>query len=121
LLLYFADHPRAKSLITEVNKTQRIGYVPSLVWIEFYYKTVREFGKKIAQIKITALRKSSLEEFQLNNDHYIQVGNIKVAYPNLSFVDAVVVSTAKLIHGKIITTEVPMTKIPHLKAEKLKF
>ncbi|OLS21360.1 MAG: hypothetical protein HeimC3_36050 [Candidatus Heimdallarchaeota archaeon LC_3] len=110
-----------KDLFIEITLRNRECYVPSLVWIEFYYLTVREFGKEIAHIRLSSLKKTNIKEFSLNSEQYVRIGNIKVSHLFLSLVDATVIVAAQLLKGKIFTTDTPISKFKGIQTHKVEF
>ncbi len=61
LSLYFASHKEAKKLMQQIEKGTAIGYIPTSILAEYYYKAIQKYGKKAAQIHVITLMNSALK------------------------------------------------------------
>lgn len=119
LMLYFAGHTRARELIDEVKAKNREAVIPLVVFIEFYYKSAKEYGKEITRMRLASLKTILQLENVLEEKNALIIGEIKLNNNSLSFVDSVLVLTAKKENGIIITTDTPVAKIKGISSEKL--
>lgn len=75
----------------------------------------------MAEIRITALRHSSLQEIPLEEKDVVSTGILKIKYPELSLADCVVVNLGKKHKATVITTERRILRVKGLKAIKLEY
>ena len=105
----------------EIQVGKSKGYIPQLIFSEFYYKTWQVFGEQAALIRTKALRDSPLEEYILKElDTYV-TGKAKVDYSFLSMVDAIVVATSKATKSIVVTSDGDFQKIKGIKVKKIDF
>lgn len=121
LSLFFADHKEAKQLMEQIVKDQVLGYIPRIIYAEFFYKTWQKLGERIAQFRVVNLRKSKIIELELNQNDVFSVGTFKVNYPYFSLADCILLALAKRDMATIITTEEPITKLQKIKSIKLDY
>lgn len=121
LVLYFVDHDIAQKLMSEIVNERSVGYIPQIVYSEFYYKTWQTFGEQAAIVQTLSLRESELKEYILNETDLFRVGNAKIKYPILSIVDAIVLTTARATKSSIVTTDNGFSKIKGINIKKLNF
>ena len=121
LFLYFADHQEAKSIMIKIQNSEVEGYIPKLVLVEFYYKTMDNLGKKIADYQILLLRESKNVFVEIDYDDISNIGKLKSQYRDLSIVDSVICGLSRKLNAKIITTDDDFGKIKRIKYKKLEY
>ena len=121
LSLFFSGNEIAMKLIEENRSEKSKGYIPQLIFSEFYYKTWQKFGEQAALIRTKTLRESEIEEYFLNERDTYVVGKMKLDYPFLSIIDAIVVATAKANYSTIVTTDGDFLKIKGIKVKKIEY
>ncbi len=121
LSLFFADHTEAKGYMQQITVHKSIGYIPRLILAEFFYKTCQKLGKKVAQIRLVALRQVPIIEEPISEEEVLGIGMLKVKHSNLSLADCVLVQLAKKHHATILTTEKPITTVKGIKAKKFSY
>lgn len=105
----------------KIRDSKSIGYVPQLVYSEFYYKTWQKLGKQAALIRVNTLRNSILQEYILTESDTYIIGKAKIDYSFFSLVDCVVYATAKANNSVIITTDDDFTNTKDIKVIKLDY
>ncbi len=60
----FAKHHKAVSMMIKMINQETLGFVPTIVFAEFYYKTWQNFGEKAAQLRIINLKEIGIQESQ---------------------------------------------------------
>ena len=120
-MLYFTGHKRVKELINEVQSKLKIGILPVVVEIEFFYKSAREYGIEITKTRLISIKQLLISNNVLQEKNSLLIGDIKLKNRSLSFVDAVLVMTAQKEKGKIITTDTPVANVKKISSEKLSF
>lgn len=121
LFLYFADHREAKSIMIKIQNSDVVGYIPKLVMVEFYYKTMEKLGKKIADYQTLLLKESKNNIIDFEYDDISEIGKLKSQYRNLSIVDCVISILSKNLYARIVTTDDDFKKIKGLQSTKLEF
>ena len=121
LSLFFADHSKAKSLMKDITSGKALGFIPRIIMTEFFYKTCQKLGKQIAEIRITALRHTNIQEKPLEENDVVSTGMLKIKFPELSLADCIVVNLGEKSKATVITTEREITRVEGLKTIKLDF
>ena len=121
LCLYFADHFEAKALMKEIESDQATGYVPKLVLVEFYYKTMEKLGKQIAEYQLTLMKDSKNKIICFKGDHISEIGLLKLQNRDLSIVDSVIGILCKLYKARIITTDGDFDSLKEVKSINLEY
>ena len=97
------------------------GYVPQLIFSEFYYKTWQKYGEQVALLRTKTIRDSPLEEFILEERDTYVAGKAKLDYSFLSIIDAIVIATSKATKSTIITSDSDFLKVKGVKVKKIEF
>ncbi len=121
LSLFFANHPETKGYMQQIVVHKSIGYIPRLVLAEFFYKTCQKLGKRVAQIRLVALRQVPIIEEPISEEEVLGIGMLKVKHSNLSLADCVLIQLAKRYDATILTTEKPITTVKGIKAKKIPY
>lgn len=119
LSLYFADHKESKKFMEQCEKANC--YVPYLILTEFLYLQWRQFGSRIAKLRLETIINSQLIAIPLNDKSIVIAGEFKVKYPKLSLADAILITLSKENYSTILTTESFITEIKNVKAIKLEY
>lgn len=119
LSLYFTDHKESKKFMYQCENDNC--YVPYLILTEFLYLQWRQFGSRIAKLRLESIIHSHLNALPLTDKSIVIAGEFKVKYPKLSLADAVLVTLSKENNSTILTTELFITEIKKIKAVKLDF
>ena len=121
MFLYFGDHQVAKAIMTDIQNSRAEGYIPKLVLIEFYYKTLDNLGRKLADYQLLLIKESYNIIIDYDYEDISTVGKIKSKYRNLSIVDSVICGLSKKLNAKIITTDDDFDKVKGIKYNKLEY
>lgn len=121
LSLYFASHKRAKDLMLEIESGKAVGYIATSIVAEYYYKAIQKYGKQAAQIQVITLMNSKLEGITLSRENIFKIGELKVKYHKLSFIDSVVVTLGLENKAMLVTTDEYIRDIKIIKTIKLDF
>lgn len=121
LFQFFAENQKAIDLMRKIENGKSNGYIPQLVYSEFYYKTWQKLGRQAALIRVNTLRNSILKEYILTEADTLIIGKAKLDYSFISMVDGIVYATAKAKKSTIITTDSDFIKIKDIKVIKLDF
>lgn len=121
LSLFFANHQEAVSLMKGVRSGESWGGIPTIVLVEFYYKTWQKFGERAAQMRVINLKEYGLEEIQFDGSDIYKIGGIKVRDNKLSIVDSVILALAKKSKATILTTDTPISNVSGYKVKKLEY
>ena len=105
LALFFADHIKAKKIMQNIENENAIGYIPTSILAEYYYKAIEKYGKQGAQVQIITLTNSTLKEITLNNQYIFKIGELKVKYHKLSYIDRLVISLGIQEKPTLLTTD----------------
>ncbi len=119
--LYFAGHKPTIQLMKECFTSDVKGFIPMIILSEFYYLHWREYGARLARMRLESIINSSLTTLTLDENVIFKVGELKVKNPKLSLADAVLVALSKSNNSTIITTDNPLTKIKGIKAKKIDY
>ena len=118
LSLFFMDHGKAKSIMQDIVNSKIQGFVPLIVISEFYYKTWQKFGKQAAEVRTISIL-DILEEISIQSDDKFDVGELKIKNPELSIVDAIILTLSDRYKGTLLTTDTPITEVKGYKTMKL--
>ncbi|MHA2250949.1 MAG: PIN domain-containing protein [Candidatus Kariarchaeaceae archaeon] len=121
LALFFVNNEVLLKFMDDIVSGTSKGYVPQLVFSEFYYKTWQKFGEQAAILRTKTLRESSLEEYILDEKDTYVVGKFKLDYSFLSIIDAIVVASAKATNSVIITSDTDFLKVKGIKVKKINY
>ena len=121
LFLYFADHSEAKALMKEIEGNQATGYVPQLVLVEFFYKTMEKLGKQIAEYQLTLMKDSKNKIIGFKENHISEIGLLKFKNRTLSIVDCVIGILSKQYRTRIITTDGDFDSLKDVKSVNLSY
>ena len=121
LFLYFADHYEAKTLMKKIESIQARGYIPQLVLVEFFYKTMEKLGRQTAEYQLTILKESKNIIIGIKDDLISGIGLIKLSNRNLSLADCVIGVLCKLHKTIVITTDGDFDNLKELKSINLKY
>ncbi|MCE7733894.1 MAG: type II toxin-antitoxin system VapC family toxin, partial [Candidatus Heimdallarchaeota archaeon] len=72
---------------------------------EHYYKAIQKYGKKAAQVQVITLMNSALEGITLSRENIFKIGELKVKYHKLSYIDSVVVALGLQYKAILLTTD----------------
>ena len=120
LSIFFAGNKMTKQKYKEIIKKKALGYVPTLVLSEFYYKSWQKFGQQAAEMRTISVSET-MEELTLEIGDKFDVGELKVKNPELSIVDAVIMTLADRVGATILTTDGLITKEKGYSSIKLDF
>jgi len=105
LFLYFAGDQEAARII---DSGRRVGglFTCEVVMAEFYYKTCEKFGRGVAELKSTSIRKSGIVVEPIEE----KLTNIAATFrctnrAKLSLADSYVIALCKLNGAQLITTD----------------
>ncbi len=121
LFLFFGGHRKAKTIMTEIENNDAIGYIPKLVLVEFYYKTMEKLGKITANYQLLLLKESKNIIIDFEENDIEKIGKIKLNYRDLSFVDSVIYTLGLSLNATIITTDSDFQKPGKVKSIKLEY
>ena len=121
LFLYFADHIEAKTLMKKIESSQAKGYIPQLVSVEFFYKTMEKLGKQTAEYQLTILKESKNNIVGIKDNQISDIGLIKLNNRSLSLVDCVIGVLCKHYKTIIITTDGDFDNLKEIKSINLKY
>jgi predicted nucleic acid-binding protein len=119
--LYFSGHNPTIQLMNECFTSNVKGFVPMIILSELYYLQWREYGARLARMRLESIINSSLETLSLDENAIFKVGEMKVKHPELSLADAVLVALSKNSNSTILTTDNPLTKIKGIKSKKIDY
>lgn len=121
LFLYFADHLEAKTLMEKIERDQAKGYIPQLVLVEFFYKTVEKLGKQVAEYQLILLKESKNSIVGMHDNQITDIGLLKLNNRTLSMVDCVIGVLSKLYKTTIITTDGDFDNLKMVKTINLSY
>lgn len=121
LFLYFGDHQVAKTFMTDIQNSTAEGYIPKLVLVEFYYKTLDNLGRKLADYQLLLIKESNNIIIEYDYEDISTVGKLKSKYRDLSIVDSVICGLSKKLNAIIITTDDDFGKVKGIKYNKLEY
>ena len=121
LTQFFAGQVETKKLMKHTLSGESISFIPQLVFSEFYYKTWQNYGEQAALVRTKSLRESKVNEYILSEKDTYVVGKMKIDFPFLSIIDAIVATTAKVTTSTVITTDSDFTKVKPIKVKKIIF
>ncbi len=105
LALYFAAHIEVKKVMQEIEQGKAIAFIPTSILAEYYYKAIEKYGKKAAQVQIITLMNSALEEITISRENVFKIGELKVKYHKLSYIDSLVISLGLQKKAILLTTD----------------
>lgn len=105
----------------EIVREEVVGFIPQIVFSEFYYRTWQKLGNQVARIQFVSLRESKLNEYILAEKDLYLVGETKVRNVFLSIVDSIDVATAKATKSTNISTDQDFGQVAGVKSTKLYF
>lgn len=105
LSLYFAAHKEVKRIMREIEQGKVIGYIPTSILAEYYYKAIEKYGKKAAQVQIITLMNSVLKEITISRENVFKIGELKVKYHKLSYIDSLVITLGLQKKAILLTTD----------------
>ena len=73
--LFFADNDGAHKIMKDITSDKSLGYIPQLVFSEFYYKTWQVYGEQADLLSTQTLRESQLLEYILQEKILMLLGN----------------------------------------------
>lgn len=118
LSLFFMNHSKAKSIMQDIMNSEVQGFVPLIVISEFYYKTWQKFGKQAAEVRTISIL-DILEEISMQSEDKFDVGELKIKNPELSMVDAIILTLSDRYKATLLTTDTPITEVKGYKTIKL--
>ena len=121
LFLFFADHQKAKAIMTNIHNSKAVGYIPRLVLVEFYYKTMEKLGKKTADYQTLLLKESKNNIITFDENDVSEIGKLKFDHRDLSIVDSVIGVISRNLKATIITTDNDFRNLKGVKYIKLEF
>jgi len=121
LFLHFGDHQVAKTFMTDIQNSIVEGYIPKLVLVEFYYKTLDNLGRKLADYQLLLIKESYNIIIEYDYEDISTIGKIKSKYRDLSIVDSVICGLSKKLNAIIITTDDDFGKVKGIKYNKLEY
>lgn len=107
--------------MTDVQNSKTEGYISKLVLIEFYYKTLDNLGRKLADYQLLLIKESNNIIIEYNYNDIASIGKLKSKYRNLSIVDSVICGLSKKLNATIITTDDDFDKVKGIKYNKLEY
>lgn len=108
-------------IVEQIKSSKSRGYIPQLIFSEFYYKTWQKFGEQVALLRTESLRESKFSEYILNEKDTYVVGKAKIDYPFLSIIDAFVIASSKATHSTIVTSNGDFLKVKGIKVKKIEY
>ncbi|MCE7733266.1 MAG: type II toxin-antitoxin system VapC family toxin [Candidatus Heimdallarchaeota archaeon] len=121
LFLYFADHSEARTLMQKIESSQARGFIPQLVLVEFFYKTMEKLGKQTAEYQLTILKESKNNIIGIKDNQISEIGLLKLSNRTMSMVDCVVGVLGKQYKTIIITTDGDFDNLKEIKSINLTY
>lgn len=120
LSLFFMGHSKAKSIMLDIQNSKAQGFVPLIVISEFYYKTWQKFGKQAAEVRTISIL-DILEEITMTSEDKFDVGELKIKNPELSMVDAIILTLSDKYRATLLTTDTPITEVKGYTTKKFAY
>ena len=92
-----------------------------IILSEFYYLQWREFGRRLANMRVEGLMSSKLIFLTIDETAMYKTGEMKVKHPELSIADAVLIALSSENNSTILRTETVIPKINDVKSKKIDY
>ncbi len=93
-------------MFDEVTAGRVEGYTCETNLVEFYYKTCERFGREVAEVRHTSIRRSKMSILATDEQLARIAGGLKCVHRGkLSLADAYIVAATKLLRGTLVTTD----------------
>ncbi|MEM2767832.1 MAG: type II toxin-antitoxin system VapC family toxin [Candidatus Bathyarchaeia archaeon] len=121
LFLYFAGDENVKEIFDDVAAGKVMGYTCEVNMAEFYYKTCENFGREVAEVRNTSIRRSKIAVLAVDERLTRIAGRIKCTYKGmLSLADAYTLAAAKMHDATLITTDSQLADLKLVPARLLR-
>jgi predicted nucleic acid-binding protein len=94
-----------KMTLENLQRGANLGMVPSIVIHEFYKFEIENFGKDIADIRVSSILKSKLNAIGLDPSTAIEAAKLRCKYADLPTADAIIAATAIIASSDYVLTD----------------
>ncbi len=95
----------ARTILDSLQRNPNQGIVPSIVILEFYKLQLEDFGKVVAEIRISAILESELEIVNLDPRIAVEAAKLRCRYGELPTADAIIAATAIATSSECVLTD----------------
>ncbi len=95
----------ARTMLETLERKSNLGFVPSIVILEFYKITLENLGKDAAEIRVNSILKSGLHVINLDAAIAVEAAKLRCKYAELPTADAIIAATAISTSSECVLTD----------------
>lgn len=109
---------KTKKILTDLQRPDNVGYVPTIVIHEIYKFEYENVGKDVANMRINSILKSALPITNLNSSIAITAAKLRCKYREIPTADSIVAATSMETKSDYVLTDDPhLSQIEEIKTK----
>lgn len=96
---------KTKKILTDLQRPDNVGYVPTIVIHEIYKFEYENVGKDVANMRINSILKSALTITNLNSSIAITAAKLRCKYREIPTADSIVAATSMETKSDYVLTD----------------